>query len=1712
MNERGRQQPDIITTGAQGLFPPPIVAWDGDDLVVLNSRSYTFTNVTGAIPVVDLSDSKIQILPQPGETNGTPANQHICSWLFTDAGGLPITTAGVPCTFTFVAAVSSSALETNPEVLLPSPHTVHHKQHSLPAVDGFFYNVEAEGTDVNIDEVVPGTPGVETTFNVHVAPWEPTPAFSPTSTNLMVVVQSKFTVTADENGEAASLGMEWVGIPAFTQANKSGAFWKHPTTIADAQRRGKAMVSKRFEGLKTLPLSIDATKGYLDSQLLYTVSEVGRDAATGRLAPLRKEAMGRLGAVKQLLEHAAVENKHDVIGYVKTGSSRVVETNVEHAKGTPKYVMDVIQHPDTETELYAAFPTNHQNRTFYLHAKVENVDLRFGSSTYKLPTWYIDLSSVVIAGVETAEGWLVYVTEEGIAMSSSDFVAAPNFSGPTELAHRDQVMLHNSSLDYVYCGSAPHGIGRMAPSHTPVSPAYLGALNYGVGLTLSNGTWTRSDGTQFGLYLPHTLTLRQIGDLGEITGGKTRRPGQPTLVSVAILALFDFYNNLDYGLNYATDIYYFTLKPTISNGQVTFPATPLTLAQVACMRTVNNVNVLAANNAGKALFSIWFIGIGTAMIIDGAPAGAANGYASEFILFTIHADRLTLSQAEWDKMKQLNGWYCTGPETFPYHNVSGTTYENLSQMCHIVTPASPGTETYSGKAGYGPTNNRRVVDSTIWLSQPRTRLAIEVEFDPNTGSIYELGMAYPLTLGANSRLSCDYNFTARSFSAVMLNQGRLMPYVTITTLDDGVSWYEYLTFATSQDKYIVSQGHAGDRDGGAEIGIPSRKWGEGQANNRTLEGADRFPIVADLTTVRYNTINFKQWVSSFVVDCSSMTIGLNFRVGLTPTVWFASTTGQWNSARNFVHGPECNHAIGVDSDTDVLVAPVTQIYADASAKLTGGMLTSGDNIYLRQGQKRRSIALDELNLGGSNTFVADVNERVYLLRTVLTSGDYFVSMGVITTAPWVVDPSTNDLIVCAKHHRVVKVQLGDYRNGNAAICLGSDGAYYLVIFDGTIDHMSAYPGVNLVAIVITGTDAMSPSNTLENMQQTSVRYRPAGNGSNGNPPGDWAIYYAYADVNQTWQKGLARYESGKVYSLRYGNNNFLPIPVQGNYEGYTKDTLNDKIGTLLPAWTVGGSSDTTSDKMVTSRQGFLLEQKIDNVPYASTSVTGLAKLWDAILRTVLSGKALTTHTHTIADLDFGIEKMDNTGPLEKPVTNANGKGFVLDANGQMHLTLTAAKAVTDLKNKLDGYVDDTYTVGLFAITNLSASAAASTAISQKETNKVYMNAELPAATTTVQILPANAYFKSSDTLKIYGSGYNSVYLVTPDMVKMYLTSVKHSGKAGDKWGAYDAGVLAPVDNNEPGIATEFSAGLNTLWVMKGEKFIITSTKPLVLKADQMRVLNNDAITFQTTSGHVISIQQKHVDMLLDNTLGDLLGRATKAFGRTLAELVTLMSTSGAHGYTCGDIGALPVLGKAVDYQNGKQVFDDEMYQHHLIKNGILERAHELDEAFAEVTDLIDLEEAILRDEIVKALEDIRLCDWSELMKYPPIISPIDPPKIPASEIGKYLVKTDMKDPRNMLLNATEVEYELLSVGRQYRLGHYFQELAEAENDAIYGSITVTDKTTGTKRKLIEGLDYFNRYSTVIPVEAPFYRIGLTLAMPREDAAQFNGTLSTATYP
>ncbi|VFR10850.1 hypothetical protein SPFM15_00105 [Salmonella phage SPFM15] len=689
----------------------------------------------------------------------------------------------------------------------------------------------------------------------------------------------------------------------------------------------------------------------------------------------------------------------------------------------------------------------------------------------------------------------------------------------------------------------------MAPSHTPVSPGDLGALNYGVGLTLSNGTWTSVDGTQFGLYLPHTLTLRQIATLGEITGGKTRRPGQPTLVPAAILALFDFYNNLDYGLNYVLDIYYFTLKPTISNGQVTFTATPLTLAQVACMRTVNNVNILAANNAGKALFSIWFIGIGKQMIIDGAPAGAANGYASEFGTFTIHADRLTLSQAEWDKITELNGWYCTGPETFPYHNVSSTTYENLSQMCHIVTPASPGNTTYSGKAGYGPTNNRRVVDRLIWLSQPRTRLAIEVEFDPGRGSIYELGMAYPLTLGANSYLSCDYNFTARSFSAVMLNHRDLMPYVTITTLDDGVSWYDNRTFATSQDKYIVSQGHAGDYNGGAEIGIPSRKWGEGQAKTITLEGADRFPIVADLTTVRGQTINFKQWVSSFVVDCSSIVDGLNFRVGLTPTVWFASTTAKWNSARNFVHGPECNHAIGKRSDTDVLVAPVTQIYADASDVLTGGMLTSGDNIYLRQGQSMRSIALDELNLGGSNTFVAVCNERVYLLRTVLTSGDYFVAAGVITTAPWVVDPSTNDLIDHAKHHRVVKVQLGDYRNGNAMICLGSDGAYYLVIFDGTIAGMSAYPGVNLVAIVITGTDDVSPSNTLENMQQTSVRYRPLRNGSNGNPPGDWAIYYAYATKNQTWQKGLARYESGKVYSSSYGNNNFLPIPVQGNYEG-----------------------------------------------------------------------------------------------------------------------------------------------------------------------------------------------------------------------------------------------------------------------------------------------------------------------------------------------------------------------------------------------------------------------------------------------------------------------------------------------------------------------------------------------------------------------------------
>ncbi|VFR11184.1 hypothetical protein SPFM7_00104 [Salmonella phage SPFM7] len=529
---------------------------------------------------------------------------------------------------------------------------------------------------------------------------------------------------------------------------------------------------------------------------------------------------------------------------------------------------------------------------------------------------------------------------------------------------------------------------------------------------------------------------------------------------------------------------------------------------------------------------------------------------------------------------------------------------------------------------------------------------------------------------------------------------------------------------------------------------------------------------------------------------------------------------------------------------------------------------------------------------------------------------------------------------------------------------------------------------------------------------------------------------------------MARYESGKVYGSSYGNNNFLPIPVQGNYEGQKIDTLNDKIGTLLPAWTVGDAIDTTSDKMVTSRQGFLLDADLDNVPYASTSVTGLAKLCTNALRTVLSGKALTTHTHTITAADFGIEKMDNTGPLEKPVYTVNGKGFVLDANGQMHLTLISQKAVTDLKNKLDGYVDDTTVQGLFAITNLSASAAASTAGSGKETNKVYMNAELPAATTSVKILPANAYFKSSDTLKIYAPVYNSVYLVTPDMVKMYLTLWVHSGKAGDKWGAYDAGVLADQDNNEPGIATEFSAGLNTVISMKGEKFIITSTKPLVLKLGRMRVLNNDAITFQTTSGHTSGIQQKHVDMLLDNTLGDLAVDATKAFGRTLAELVTLMSIKNAHGYTCGDIGALPVLGNDLIYQNGKQVFDDEMYQHHLIRLGILERAHELDEAFAEVTPPKDLEEAILRDEIVKALEDPRNCDWSELMKYPPIISPIEQYRIPASEIGKYLVKTDMKDGSIMLLNATEVEYELLSVGRDYFLGHYFQELAEAENDAI----------------------------------------------------------------
>ncbi|VFR14705.1 hypothetical protein SPFM20_00108 [Salmonella phage SPFM20] len=1706
MNERGRGAIPVVTTGAQGLFPPPIVAETNGTPVVLNSRSYTFTNVTGLPITTDLSDSKIQILPQPGSSALETANQHICSWLFTDAGKQHSLPAGVPCTFTFVAAVSDVNIDENPEVLLPSPHTVHHHVAPWEAVDGFFYNVEAEGTVVQSKFVVPGTPGVETTFNVMEWVGIPTPAFSPTSTNLMVHPTTIATVTADENGEAASLGEGLKTLPAFTQANKSGAFWKLLYTVSDAQRRGKAMVSKRFRKEAMGPLSIDATKGYLDSQENKHDVEVGRDAATGRLAPLNVEHAKRLGAVKQLLEHAAVTETELYIGYVKTGSSRVVETHAKVENGTPKYVMDVIQHPDWYIDLSAAFPTNHQNRTFYLVYVTEEVDLRFGSSTYKLPTFSGPTESVVIAGVETAEGWLDYVYCGGIAMSSSDFVAAPNPVSPAYLAHRDQVMLHNSSLGTWTRSSAPHGIGRMAPSHTLRQIGDLGALNYGVGLTLSNPTLVSVDGTQFGLYLPHTLTGLNYATLGEITGGKTRRPGQQVTFPAAILALFDFYNNLDYNNVNVLDIYYFTLKPTISNGIGIGTATPLTLAQVACMRTVASEFILAANNAGKALFSIWFWDKMKQMIIDGAPAGAANGYHNVSGTFTIHADRLTLSQAEASPGTELNGWYCTGPETFPYRVVDSTTYENLSQMCHIVTPEFDPNTTYSGKAGYGPTNNRGANSRLIWLSQPRTRLAIEVMLNQGRGSIYELGMAYPLTLSWYEYLSCDYNFTARSFSAVHAGDRDLMPYVTITTLDDGVGQANNRTFATSQDKYIVSQGTTVRYNGGAEIGIPSRKWGECSSMTITLEGADRFPIVADLASTTGQTINFKQWVSSFVVDHAIGVDGLNFRVGLTPTVWFADASAKWNSARNFVHGPECNRQGQKRSDTDVLVAPVTQIYTFVADVLTGGMLTSGDNIYLDYFVSMRSIALDELNLGGSNNDLIVCNERVYLLRTVLTSGRNGNAAGVITTAPWVVDPSTDGTIDHAKHHRVVKVQLGDYTGTDAMICLGSDGAYYLVIFRYRPAGMSAYPGVNLVAIVIYAYADVSPSNTLENMQQTSVKVYSLRNGSNGNPPGDWAIYYEGYTKNQTWQKGLARYESGTVGGSSYGNNNFLPIPVQGNLLEQKIDTLNDKIGTLLPAWKLWDAIDTTSDKMVTSRQGFHTIADLDNVPYASTSVTGLAKPVTNALRTVLSGKALTTHTLTLTAADFGIEKMDNTGPLEDDTYTVNGKGFVLDANGQMHSTAISQKAVTDLKNKLDGYVATTTVQGLFAITNLSASAAAKIYGSGKETNKVYMNAELPAYLTSVKILPANAYFKSSDTLGVLAPVYNSVYLVTPDMVKMLNTLWVHSGKAGDKWGAYDAVLKADQDNNEPGIATEFSAGSGHVISMKGEKFIITSTKPLGDLLGRMRVLNNDAITFQTTLMSTSGIQQKHVDMLLDNTLLGKAVDATKAFGRTLAELVTHHLIKNAHGYTCGDIGALPVEVTDLIYQNGKQVFDDEMYQLEDIRLGILERAHELDEAFAPIDPPKDLEEAILRDEIVKAMKDPRNCDWSELMKYPPIISVGRQYRIPASEIGKYLVKTDAIYGSIMLLNATEVEYELLSEGLDYFLGHYFQELAEAENDRIGLTLTVTDKTTGTKRKLISTATYPNRYSTVIPVEAPFYyRLGV-FAMPREDAAQFNGTL------
>ncbi|VFR10300.1 hypothetical protein SPFM1_00114 [Salmonella phage SPFM1] len=1432
----------VVTTGAQGLFPPPQPGETNGTPVVLNSRSYTFTDAGGLPITTDLSDSKIQILPAVSSSALETANQHICSWLFTVHHKQHSLPAGVPCTFTFVAEGTDVNIDENPEVLLPSPHTFNVHVAPWEAVDGFFYNVEDLMVVVQSKFVVPGTPGVETTSLGMEWVGIPTPAFSPTSTTFWKHPTTIATVTADENSEATKRFEGLKTLPAFTQANKSGVDSQLLYTVSDAQRRGKAMVLAPLRKEAMGPLSIDATKGYHAAVENKHDVEVGRDAATGRLVETNVEHAKRLGAVKQLLEQHPDTETELYIGYVKTGSSRAFYLHAKVENGTPKYVMDVIQLPTWYIDLSAAFPTNHQNRKGWLVYVTEEVDLRFGSSTYTAPNFSGPTESVVIAGVETADSSLDYVYCGGIAMSSSDFVASHTPVSPAYLAHRDQVMLHTLSNGTWTRSSAPHGIGRMAHTLTLRQIGDLGALNYGVGLRPGQPTLVSVDGTQFGLYLPHLDYGLNYATLGEITGGKTRLSNGQVTFPAAILALFDFYNTRTVNNVNVLDIYYFTLKPTTVWFIGIGTATPLTLAQVACTNGYASEFILAANNAGKALFSQAEWDKMKQMIIDGAPAGAAFPYHNVSGTFTIHADRLTLFVTPASPGTELNGWYCTGPETNNRRVVDSTTYENLSQMCHTIEVEFDPNTTYSGKAGYGPTLTLGANSRLIWLSQPRTRLVSAVMLNQGRGSIYELGMAYHDGVSWYEYLSCDYNFTARSFSQGHAGDRDLMPYVTITTLEWGEGQANNRTFATSQDKYIVADLTTVRYNGGAEIGIPSRIVVDCSSMTITLEGADRFPIAVWFASTTGQTINFKQWVSSSECNHAIGVDGLNFRVGLTPTQIYADASAKWNSARNFVHGHIYLRRGQKRSDTDVLVAPVSGSNTFVADVLTGGMLTSGDITSGDYFVSMRSIALDELNLDPSTNDLIVCNERVYLLRTVL--GDYRNgnAAGVITTAPWVAVVIFDGTIDHAKHHRVVKVQSIVITGTDAMICLGSDGAYYQTSVRYRPAGMSAYPGVNLVGAIYYAYADVSPSNTLENMQHESGKVYSLRNGSNGNPPGDFQGNYEGYTKNQTWQKGLARLPAWTVGGSSYGNNNFLPIPGQGFLLEQKIDTLNDKIATLSGLAKLWDAIDTTSDKMVTSPTHTHTIADLDNVPYASTSVRPLEKPVTNALRTVLSGKALRQMHLTLTAADFGIEKMNNTDGYVDDTYTVNGKGFVLDSNAAAASTAISQKAVTDLKNKLELPAATTTVQGLFAITNLSACDTLKIYGSGKETNKVYMNAVVKMYLTSVKILPANAYFKSTYDAGVLAPVYNSVYLVTPDISAGLNTLWVHSGKAGDKWGTKPLVLKADQDNNEPGIATEFQTTSGHVISMKGEKFIITSNNTLGDLLGRMRVLNNDAIT------------------------------------------------------------------------------------------------------------------------------------------------------------------------------------------------------------------------------------------------------------------------------